>query len=202
MSESESVVIEREPSPKISMDDQDLLSMIPEDIQTSRMRKIERIIESMRDDDLRIQMHEIDLNTESVHKVPDTSKEFYWLLSPSMTFGNDDMMTEYLAGQVDLDLGIVWEYSYLHVAVYYGFVGAVRHLLSLGADVNLVATDGNSPLHLSVKNGQLSTTEVLVSHGAHIDALDANGCIPAYYIRNDLPRDTQDQFARILMPSP
>ncbi|RHY80177.1 hypothetical protein DYB26_002688 [Aphanomyces astaci] len=67
--------------------------------------------------------------------------------------------------------------SLLHLAVWKGSVIKVKHLLSLGADVNLVDNSVTqwTPLHEAARSGHIPMTKLLLSAGASITATDAAG---------------------------
>ncbi|RHY33776.1 hypothetical protein DYB32_001408 [Aphanomyces invadans] len=67
--------------------------------------------------------------------------------------------------------------SLLHLAVWKGSLVKVKHLLSLGADVNLVDNSITqwTPLHEAARSGNVSITKLLLSAGAAIAATDASG---------------------------
>ena len=44
----------------------------------------------------------------------------------------------------------------LHIAVHEGCIKAVELLVGFGADLNVVTTDGNTPLHLALGRGTMS----------------------------------------------
>ncbi|KAK3602636.1 hypothetical protein CHS0354_034226 [Potamilus streckersoni] len=60
----------------------------------------------------------------------------------------------------------------LHTACYYGNVAAVKELLSLRVDVNLLDYKGASPIH-RVKSPEIM--QILIEAGANIDAQDSEG---------------------------
>lgn len=52
-----------------------------------------------------------------------------------------------------------------------GYAGTLRVLLDHGADVNLLDTDGNLPLHLAAREGHLNAVKILIERTA-----DASKC--------------------------
>jgi ankyrin repeat protein len=54
----------------------------------------------------------------------------------------------------------------------------VQHLLKLGADVGYKNKYGATPLHIAAEDLKVKMCQVLVSHGANKEALDATGKTP------------------------
>ena len=67
----------------------------------------------------------------------------------------------------------------LHTAASLGNVGAVRCLLSLGADPDATAKDGTTALHHAGWNDRRKVAEVLVAHGARPLRDASHGSSPA-----------------------
>lgn len=59
-----------------------------------------------------------------------------------------------------------------------GYAGAVRLLLSMGADPNSVDQNGQTPLHLAFSNEQAAAAKALVGGGADMNATDREGMTP------------------------
>ncbi|XP_055452360.1 ankyrin repeat domain-containing protein 53 [Psammomys obesus] len=59
----------------------------------------------------------------------------------------------------------------------------VDYLLRKGADINLQADHGCTPLHLAAQNGQLGCMKTLVKSGANVHAQDALGYKPIDYCK-------------------
>ncbi len=55
----------------------------------------------------------------------------------------------------------------------------LRELLARGANPNVVAASGNTPLHVAAMRGLSHVAAKLLTHGAHFDAPDAQGRTPA-----------------------
>jgi ankyrin repeat protein len=73
-------------------------------------------------------------------------------------------------------LGWGWNFSVNAPA---GWLGATKFLLELGADVNNVATDGNTAMHGAAYVGDNSLVNLLVSKGAKVDLKNKLGDSPA-----------------------
>jgi len=58
----------------------------------------------------------------------------------------------------------------------------VKKFVELGADVNCVDHDMNTPLHLAAKFGAFSTIKFLIKNGANVNAKNKNGMTPLMYI--------------------
>lgn len=63
----------------------------------------------------------------------------------------------------------------LIVATLYGQVDIMELLLNFGADVNLKDLKGKSALHYSVIRGLKKPCEILIAHGANVEARDNDG---------------------------
>ena len=59
-----------------------------------------------------------------------------------------------------------------------GSVARVRELIEQGADVNVRNHKGQSALHCAAKAGFVDIVELLLGHGAHVDAEDGTGETP------------------------
>jgi ankyrin repeat protein len=68
----------------------------------------------------------------------------------------------------------------LALAAYFGNRAAARLLLASGADVNAVARNAmaNQPLHAAVAGQRHDLVELLVDHGADVNARDGDGWTP------------------------
>eukprot|EP01042_Synura_sphagnicola_P003348 gene3348-4147_t len=71
--------------------------------------------------------------------------------------------------------------SLLHCAAEQGHVDMVRLLLSLGAVVDSVDDENETPLHYACLRGHLDAAMVLVEHKAVINARDNEGSTPLFY---------------------
>ena len=54
----------------------------------------------------------------------------------------------------------------------------VNYLIDKGADPNAKNAHGSTALHFAAEKGCLETVKVLIKHGAHLEALDAEGLTP------------------------
>lgn len=59
-------------------------------------------------------------------------------------------------------------------------VDTVRSLIEQGADKDAVNDDGDRPLHVPIKNGQLKIIKLLLEMGADVDAPDKSGKTPLH----------------------
>jgi hypothetical protein len=66
----------------------------------------------------------------------------------------------------------------LSLAALQGRTEVVNLLIDRGADVNVVARDGGSPLHAAAFLGHEKAVETLVEHGANVNAANARGETP------------------------
>uniref|UniRef100_A0A182NP47 RING-type E3 ubiquitin transferase n=1 Tax=Anopheles dirus TaxID=7168 RepID=A0A182NP47_9DIPT len=64
----------------------------------------------------------------------------------------------------------------LQVAAHQGHVELVKHLLLLGANVNVVDKEGDSTLHYAAFGNQPEIMRVLLQHNASIDELNSSHC--------------------------
>jgi ankyrin repeat protein len=72
----------------------------------------------------------------------------------------------------------------LHFASWKGHVDAARALLAAGADVNAHSKMGHwgtTPLHAAAHGNQRPIAELLIEHGADVNALDSGGKTPLYH---------------------
>ena len=60
----------------------------------------------------------------------------------------------------------------IHQAAKDGNIKAVKQHLDAGTDVDAKDTNGWTPLHIAVLNGQKETTEILIAEGADVNAGD------------------------------
>jgi len=72
-----------------------------------------------------------------------------------------------------------WGRLPLHYAALEGELGEVRDLLAT-TDVNIVDNEGWTPLHFAASVGRTDTVELLLDHGADVDAVTKKG-MPAIY---------------------
>lgn len=69
-------------------------------------------------------------------------------------------------------------WALMHYAATRGGHEHLRKLVEMGADVNVTATAGDTPLHIAARTGQLDGATYLVSMGAKADAANAAGETP------------------------
>lgn len=63
----------------------------------------------------------------------------------------------------------------LLIAAWEGDAERVRELVALGADIECVNTNGNTPLHLAIENLNVEVVRVLIGAGADVNRRDAIG---------------------------
>ncbi|OQR92855.1 hypothetical protein ACHHYP_03141 [Achlya hypogyna] len=70
----------------------------------------------------------------------------------------------------------------LHAAAAKGYVAKAKHLISLGANVNLVdnSVSRATPLHEAAMSGSANMVKLLLSAGADLSAADATGDLPLH----------------------
>ena len=64
-------------------------------------------------------------------------------------------------------------YTALHIAAKKNFTGILNFLLANGADVNVVGSDGRTPLHLAIQFSTVEAVQNLVNKGANINFVSA-----------------------------
>lgn len=64
----------------------------------------------------------------------------------------------------------------LQVSAHQGHVDLVKHLLALGANVNVVDKEGDSTLHYAAFGNQPEIMRILLQHNANIDVLNSSHC--------------------------
>ncbi|MGN6694020.1 MAG: ankyrin repeat domain-containing protein [Aquihabitans sp.] len=81
-------------------------------------------------------------------------------------------------------------FTALHLAAWFGQVGAAELLLGRGADVEAVATNGTNlrPLHSAAAGGHEVIAHLLLDRGADVDAVQMGGVRPIHSAahRNDV----------------
>nr|GAT60799.1 ankyrin [Mycena chlorophos] len=73
-------------------------------------------------------------------------------------------------------------YTPMHAAASYGHLDLLEYLISKGGDVNVVDSDGDTPLY-TVEN--IETARFLVQHGAAIDRRNSEGISPIEHLREE-----------------
>ena len=96
---------------------------------------------------------------------------------------NMDLPKE-IVDQQDCQIG----FSALHLATENHHVGMVTSLADLGADINIVSTEGSqTSLHLATMNSDIEIANVLLSYGADVNLENDDGETPLQLmIRNDM----------------
>jgi ankyrin repeat protein len=69
-------------------------------------------------------------------------------------------------------------------------------LIHRGADINHTTENGDTPLHIAVKNDYRVVTKLLVNNGADINAKDAGGHTPLWHAIGRHNRDISDLLKR------
>ena len=75
-------------------------------------------------------------------------------------------------GKVDKIVEPLFESTALNVASQIGYEDGVRKLLDAGADTEKRAFRGTPPIHNAVMNGHAAIVNMLIQHGAEVDALN------------------------------
>ena len=81
---------------------------------------------------------------------------------------------------VDTNARNAYEWTALHEAAAYGRAEVVDFLIRAGADVEVVDTEGVTPLHCAAR-GHANVVSMLLRAGADIDARDARGTRPLHW---------------------
>ncbi|RWS23205.1 serine/threonine-protein phosphatase 6 regulatory ankyrin repeat subunit A-like protein, partial [Leptotrombidium deliense] len=69
----------------------------------------------------------------------------------------------------------------LHIAATKGCLNAIQVLVEMGANINCVDANGNTPLHWACLYGQDDVIDELIASGACINALNRTGITPLHY---------------------
>jgi ankyrin repeat protein len=88
--------------------------------------------------------------------------------------------------QTSRDNSILGLASPLHICSYYGRIHAMRMLLKLGSNPDLVDVNGQTPLHIAVIQGHVELIRTLRNHGAKLLIKDLSGNVPVAYCRDRL----------------
>ncbi|TGJ76152.1 hypothetical protein E0Z10_g10917 [Xylaria hypoxylon] len=72
----------------------------------------------------------------------------------------------------------IYDYTILHLACLVDDVELVKHLLSIGALVEMANAEGDTPLHVAVKSGAWSSAELLVNKGCQVNVKNNLGRTP------------------------
>jgi ankyrin repeat protein len=81
--------------------------------------------------------------------------------------------------QVDLEARDVYGYTCTHVAAYVGNFVALCHFIAGGADVQCLASDQRTPLHMVSDRNSYECTVLLLGAGADVHAVDRAGTTAA-----------------------
>ena len=72
----------------------------------------------------------------------------------------------------------IGDHTPLHEAAKHGSTDVIRVLIERGADINVLAENGDTPLHLAVTWEKTSAVKVLLELGADIQKKDQSGYTP------------------------
>jgi len=65
--------------------------------------------------------------------------------------------------------------THIVAAARFGFVDLLQRFVAMGEDINVMADNGESPLHVASGSGNVATVQYLCEHGAILDCQDNNG---------------------------
>jgi ankyrin repeat protein len=77
--------------------------------------------------------------------------------------------------------GEPYGHTALHVASYYGYADIVTYLCEQGADVNVQANDGTTPLIFAAQNNYPNIIQTLLNFGAKVNLKDKKGYTALYF---------------------
>ena len=95
--------------------------------------------------------------------------------------GEDEIVKQYLADGVDINLKDEFGYTPLHKAINSRYLGMVDILVAEGADVNAKNNYGSTPLHMAVSEHWGDAIELLIDNGGNINAKNNTGETPLDY---------------------
>lgn len=82
--------------------------------------------------------------------------------------GDDDVVSDFLVKQPTFNVnGLYPKRTLLHHASEYGQTEVIELLLKKGAQVNVIDSDGLTPLLLAIYEDQLDCAKLLLDHGAN-----------------------------------
>ncbi|KAJ3759273.1 ankyrin [Lentinula raphanica] len=88
-------------------------------------------------------------------------------------------------------------YTPMHAAASYGHIHVLEYLISRGGDVNIVDSDGDTPLY-TVEN--VDTAQYLVEKGATIDRVNEEGISPIAHLLEEFPQVSAYLQSRSSLP--
>jgi ankyrin repeat protein len=72
-------------------------------------------------------------------------------------------------------------YTFLDMAIVFGYTEAVEYLLGFGADISTLRKDGRTPLINAIFRGRPQIADLLIEKGADVNAPDNEGQPPIYW---------------------
>ncbi len=115
-------------------------------------------------------------------------REYELCLCDAARHGNLENVKMLIEGGVNVDVFNDFNWTALHLAVFYGHLDVVQFLVENEinqADLNVRITMGWTPLHAAAHNGHFEIVICLVNHGAPVHAWDQSDYIAEQVARNN-----------------
>ena len=97
-------------------------------------------------------------------------------------FGNDiNILKQYLAGGINLNMVDAEGWTALTIAIHFGFFDFADTLLFAGADIEASNLNGTNALRYAAYNGKTEVIEFLIRMGADIEAQGQSGHTPLHW---------------------